>query len=69
MTVLTIMTVIREEKRGASKQGGGREREGTHRGWNLIRDKYNIKRRRRRRILRLKVRLKRGRRRVWRGES
>ena len=68
MTVLTIMTVIREEKRRASKHK--REREGRHsRGWNLIRDKYNIKRRRRRRIVRLKVRLKRGRRRVWRGGS
>ena len=52
MTVLTIMTVIREEKRRASKHK--REREGRHsRGWNLIRDKYYIKRRRRRRIVRL----------------
>ena len=43
MTVLTIMTVIREEKRRASKHK--REREGRHsRGWNLIRDKLNIKR-------------------------
>ena len=43
MTVLTIMTVIREEKRRASKHK--RERKGRHsRGWNLIRDKLNIKR-------------------------
>ena len=36
MTVLTIMTVIREEKRGVSKHK--REREGRHRGWNLIQE-------------------------------
>ena len=34
--------MIREEKRRARKHK--REREGRHRGWNLIRDKYNIKR-------------------------
>ena len=45
MTVLiitTIMTVIREEKRRVSKHK--REKDGRRRGWNLIRDKYNIKR-------------------------
>ena len=32
----------REERRRTAKQR--REREGRHRGWNLIREKYNIKR-------------------------
>ena len=42
ITILIIMTTIREEKRRLAKHK--REREGRHRGWNLIREKYNIKR-------------------------
>ena len=40
--ITTVMTTIREEKRRVAKHK--REREGRLRGWNLIREKYNIKR-------------------------